>query len=107
MVFTSVEQRRIQWDKLTEYDAAVAIKHDLPALIENILHVLPLTKTIAIVNGASPNEKFWLGGIRRELAPFAGRVEFKWYNEIVFRRYSEGRCQSFPPQRHLLALNEY
>ena len=84
MVFTSVEQRRIQWDKLTEYDTAVAIKHDLPALIENILHVLPLTKTIAIVNGASPNEKFWLGEIRRELAPFAGRVEFKWYNEMSF-----------------------
>ena len=53
MVFTSVEQRRIQWDKLTEYDTVVAIKHDLPALIENILHVLPLTKTIAVVNGAS------------------------------------------------------
>jgi signal transduction histidine kinase len=84
MVFTSVEQRRIQRDKLTEYDAVVAIAHDLPALIENILHVLPLTNTIAIVNGVSPNEKYWLGEIRRELAPFAGRVEFKWYNELSF-----------------------
>ena len=84
MVFTSVEQRRIQRDKLTEYDTVVAIAHDLPALIENILHVLPLTKTIAIVNGASPNEKYWLGEIRRELAPLAGRVEFKWYNELSF-----------------------
>ena len=34
------EQRRIQRDKLTEYDTVVAIAHDLPALIENILHVL-------------------------------------------------------------------
>src|ERR1700730_6337852 len=59
MVFTSVEQRRIERDKLTEYDTVVAIAHDLPALIENILHVLPLTKTIAIVNGVSPNERFW------------------------------------------------
>ena len=84
MVFTSVEQRRIQRDKLTEYDTVVAIAHDLPALIENILHVLPLTNTIAIVNGVSPNEKYWLGEIRRELAPFAGRVEFKWYNELSF-----------------------
>ena len=107
MVFTSVEQRRIQRDKLTEYDTVVAIAHDLPALIENILHVLPLTKTIAIVNGASPNEKYWLGEIRRELAPFAGRVEFKWYNELSFERHSERRCQSSAPQRHLLALDEY
>ena len=84
MVFTSVEQRRIQRDKLTEYDTVVAIKHDFPGLIENILHVLPLTKTIAVVNGASPNEKFWSGEMRREFAPFAGRVEFRWYNQLSF-----------------------
>ena len=107
MVFTSVEQRRIQWDKLTEYDTVVAIKHDLPALIENILHVLPLTKTIAIVNGASPNEKYWSGEIRRELAPFAGRVEFKWYNELSFENILKDAANLPPSQRHLLAPDEY
>jgi signal transduction histidine kinase len=96
MVFTSVEQRRIERDKLTEYDTVVAIAHDLPALIENILHVLPLTKTIAIVNGVSPNERFWLGEIRRELAPFAGRVEFKWYNELSFENILKDAA-SLPP----------
>jgi signal transduction histidine kinase len=84
MVFTSVEHRRIQHDELTENDTVIAIAHDLPALMENILRVLPLTKTIAIVNGTSPNEMYWLGEIRREFAPLAGRVEFKWYNEMSF-----------------------
>lgn len=79
------EQRRIQRDKLTEYDTVVAIAHDLPALIENILHVLPLTNTIAIVNGASPNEKYWLGEFRREFASFAGRVEFKWITNCLLK----------------------
>ena len=30
MVFTSVEQRRIQYDKLTENDTVLAVAHDLP-----------------------------------------------------------------------------
>ena len=84
MVFTAVEQRRVQYDKLTENDTVVAVAHDFPAAFENILRVLPLTKTIAIVNGASPNEKFWLEEMRRELAPLTGRVELRWYDELSF-----------------------
>ena len=84
MVFTAVEQRRVQYEKLTENDAVVAVAHDFPAAFDNILRVLPLTKTIAIVNGASPNEKFWLGEMRRELEPLTGRVELRWYDEKSF-----------------------
>jgi hypothetical protein len=84
MVFTAVEQRRVQYDKLTENDTVVAVAHDFLAAFDNILRVLPLTKTIAVVNGASPNETFWQEVMRRELAPLAGRVELRWYNEKSF-----------------------
>ena len=84
MILTAVEQRRVQFVKLTENDTVVAVAHDFPAAFENILRVLPLTKTIAIVNGASPNERFWLDEMRRELAPLAGRVELRWYDELSF-----------------------
>ena len=84
MVFTAVEQRRVQYEKLTENDTVVAVAHDFPAAFDNILRVLPLTKTIAVVNGASPNETFWQEEMRRELAPLTGRVELRWYNEKSF-----------------------
>ena len=84
MVFTAVEQRRVQYEKLTENDTVVAVAHDFPAAFDNILRVLPLTKTIAVVNGASPNETFWQEVMRRELAPLAGRIELRWYNEKSF-----------------------
>jgi signal transduction histidine kinase len=84
MVFTAVEQRRIQRSSLTENDAIVATAHNFRALIENILHVLPNTKTVAWVLGASPGEKLWLEDVRKELAPYADRLSFIWYNDRSF-----------------------
>ncbi len=84
MVFTAVERRRVQYEKLTENDTVVAVAHDFPAAFDNILRILPLTKTIAVVNGTSPNEIFWEDVMRRELAPLSGRVELRWYNEKSF-----------------------
>ena len=84
MIFTAVEQRRVQNEKLTENDTVVAVAHDFPAAFNNILRVLPHTKTIAVVNGVSPNEKFWLGEMRRELASLTERVELRWYDEKSF-----------------------
>ncbi len=84
MVFTAVERRRVQYEKLTENDTVVAVAHDFPAAFDNILRILPLTKTIAVVNGTSPNEIFWEDVMRRELAPLAGRVELRWYNQKSF-----------------------
>ena len=108
MVFTAVEQRRVQFDKLTEYDTVVAVAHDFPAAFENILRVLPLTKTIAIVNGTSPNEKFWLGEMQRELAPLTRRVELKWYDELSFEDILKDAA-SLPPHSaifwHLLNVD--
>ncbi|WP_338105499.1 sensor histidine kinase [Microvirga tunisiensis] len=84
MLFTAVEARRVQYDQLTEDDTVVAAAHDFPASFETILRVLPQTKTIAVVNGVSPNETFWLGELKRETAPLAGRVELKFYNDLSF-----------------------
>ena len=84
MVITAVDHRRVQYEKLTENDTVVPITNDIPAVFENILHVLPDTKTIAILIGASPIERFWTKEIRRELAPLTNRVQLRWYNDLPF-----------------------
>jgi signal transduction histidine kinase/ABC-type uncharacterized transport system substrate-binding protein len=84
MVVTAVDHRRVQYEKLTENDTVVPVTNDVPAVFENIMQVLPDTKTIAILIGASPIERFWSEELRRELAPLANRVQLKWYNELPF-----------------------
>jgi hypothetical protein len=84
MLFTAVEQRRIQYSTLTENDTVVAVAHSFPAVFESILQVLPDTKTMAVVNGNSTNERFWSEEIRRAERRFVNRLTFKWYNELSF-----------------------
>ena len=93
-------------NKLTENDTVVAVAHDFPASFENILRVLPLTKTIAIVNGASPNETILAGGAAAGTRATDGSGRIQMVHRAVVRRHSEGRSQSSTSQRHLLASDE-
>jgi hypothetical protein len=77
MVMTAVEERRVQRSALTENDAVVAVKQDVPVLFGNIVRLLPATRTIAVVVGDSPNERFWQSEIRKELEPVLPQVNVR------------------------------
>jgi hypothetical protein len=97
MVFTAVEQRRIRYSTITANDTVVAVAHSFREFFESILRVLPDTKTVAVVIGNSPNEKFWLDEIRREAKQFTNRITFKWYNEFPFEDILKDAA-ALPPQ---------
>jgi len=84
MVLTAVEQRRIQFSSLSDNDTVVAVAHDFPHSFETILRVLPGTKQIVVINGASPNERFWLDELRKEAGLLGDKVQFIWYDDISF-----------------------
>jgi signal transduction histidine kinase/ABC-type uncharacterized transport system substrate-binding protein len=98
MVFTAVEQRRVQYSTLTENDTVVAVAADFAPILENILRVLPDTETVAIVNGASPNELFWREEMRKEVKPFADRLTFIWYDEDLSFEDILRKAASLPPR---------
>ncbi len=85
MLLAAVEERRVDRSMLSGQDAVVAVQIDPIALFENILRLLPETKTIAIIIGNSPNERFWADELQRILGPLlANRVELIFYNERPF-----------------------
>ena len=84
LVLTAVEHRLIDRADLSDNDVVVAIRNDFMAAFENILQLLPDTRSIAIVVGASPLEKFWVGEVKRELKPLGERVELVWYSDLSF-----------------------
>ena len=108
MLFYAVEARRVQYDQLTENDAVAAVAHDFPLAIETILQVLPDTKVVMVINGASPNEVFWQEVLERELAPLSGRVELRWSNRLSFEELLKAAA-SLPPHSaifwHLMSVD--
>ena len=82
---------------LSEQDAVVGVRIDQVALVENILRLLPETKTIAMIIGNSPPERFWVGEMQRELKPLLeNKVELIFYNERPFAEILK-EVASLPP----------
>jgi signal transduction histidine kinase len=84
MVFTAVEQRRVQYERLTPNDAVVAVRINYLAAVENILQVLPDTKNVMVVVGTSPIEQFWKEAIAKELGPLSSRIKLSWTDHLSF-----------------------
>jgi hypothetical protein len=84
VLFTTIEARRVEHSSMTDNDTVVAVTHRFLFLFESFLKISPETKTIAIVNGDSPNERFWRDEMVRELNPLEGKVEIRWYDKLSY-----------------------
>ena len=97
MVFTAVDQRRVQYSNLTANDAVVALRINYLAAFENILQVLPDTKDVIVVVGTSPIEKFWKEAIAKEVEPLANRIKLSWTDELSFEALLK-QASALPPR---------
>ena len=84
MVFTAVDERRVQFSVLSDNDSVVAVRINYLAALENILRVLPDTKNVTVVVGTSPIEKFWKDEIAKEAEPLTNRVTLSWTDHLSF-----------------------
>jgi signal transduction histidine kinase len=96
LILAAIEERRVQSVVLTENDTVVSVRQNIPALFANILQLLPKTRTVAVVIGDSPNERFWTLQMDRELEPLKNRLTFLFYNELSFDEILK-QAASLPP----------
>lgn len=101
LVIGALDERLARQIERRPGDAVVAGRVDLPRLVDNILQLLPLTETIAVVIGASEIEQFWRAELQRELAPYAGRVKFEWLNDLSLAQIQD-RLATLPPRAAVL-----
>jgi len=84
VIVTGIERRRVPLDLPRSTTTSVAGEVDLPGHIENILRLLPDTRRIVMMHGASAYDQFWAKENRRELQRFAGRVDIAWLEGLSF-----------------------
>jgi signal transduction histidine kinase len=82
-------------------DVAVEVALDVPGMVGNILQVLPGTRTVAVVLGVSPLERFWRRVVAREFAPYEDRVRFLWLDELPLSEMLR-RVAELPPDSAVL-----
>ncbi|WP_338311665.1 HAMP domain-containing sensor histidine kinase [Bradyrhizobium sp. TM239] len=70
------------------------------AAFRNILQILPDTKSIVVVIGASPLERFWVEEVKRELKPLGEQVELVWCSDLSFEEILK-RASNLPPHTAL------
>ena len=96
VIFAALDARAITDATLAATDATVAVSIDLNAIIENILRTLPNTKTLAVVMGDAPIERFWVKEFLLAFRPFEGRVKSVFMNELSFGEIQK-RVAALPP----------
>ena len=82
VLFTAIEQRRVDYSSLTANEAVVATRQDFRALFESFLQLSPDTKIVGVVIGRSPNELFWRDEMKGELNPLKARIEIRFYDQF-------------------------
>ena len=97
MLIAGVDRRFVENGRFTANETTVATQHDPALMIDEILRLLPETRTVMVVVGASQVEQFWLQEMKREFRRFGDRLHFIWTNTLSFDEIVE-RCRTMPAQ---------
>jgi len=94
-LIAGVDRRFVENGTFTDDETTVATQHDPARMIDEILRLLPETRTVMVVVGSSQVEQFWLQEMRREFRRFGDRLQFIWTNALSFDEIVE-RCRTMP-----------
>lgn len=101
LVVGSLDERNAKSLTLRPGDAVAAANIDLSKIVDNIVGLLPNTKTIAVVLGASDIERFWAEEMKREFAAYRDRVKFEYFNALSLTQMQQ-RAADLPPDSAIL-----
>jgi len=101
MMLAGSDLRVVRDERLGPNDMIAAVRFDFAQTVSDILAVLPRTERLAVVLGDSPIERYWVEEFRRDLQPFAGRLEIVWFNQLTFEELKQ-RAAALPPHSAIL-----
>ena len=95
LLLAGVDRRFVETGSFTANEAIVATQHDPALMIDEIVRLLPDTRQVMVVVGASQVEQFWLQEMKREFQRFGDRLQFSWTNELSYNEILE-RTRTMP-----------
>lgn len=101
VLMASVDNRFVRTRTLAPNETAVTVQHDPPKMLDTILRLLPETKNVVVITGASTHDRFWLQEVKRAFQPFESRLQFIWTDRWSIAELLE-RCRTLPPHSAIL-----
>jgi signal transduction histidine kinase len=96
LLFAAVEKRFLGNAPLGENETSVAVSIDYPGVLDDILQVLPDTRTVLMVIGAGPLGNFWQTELQKNFEPYRDRLTFLWSKDLSYEQLLQ-RAASLPP----------
>jgi PAS domain S-box-containing protein len=84
LLYAGVDQRFLRDAPLADDETAVAVANDMPAMVDDILQLLPHTTSVFVVLGSGELGRFWRAELEREFLRFADRLTFTWSNQMSY-----------------------
>ena len=101
VVFAVIDENQVNYADVAANDVVVAMRNDHNSFFENMLRLLPATKSVMAVIGSSPLEKVWLEEVRGASAPYERRFAFTSQNDLPFEEILK-RAAALPPRTVIL-----
>jgi signal transduction histidine kinase len=89
LLITAMDHRWVQGRTLSANETALGSVTDPERIIEDILRLLPETRQVFVIIGASQIETFWRGELSRRFLPFEDRLTFVWANDLSYQEMLE------------------
>jgi signal transduction histidine kinase len=103
LLFAAVDERYLRDAPLGDNETAVAVVHDFPRLIDDMLMVRPHTTRVFFVVGSGQTARFWQRELDQELARFHDRMTFAWFADLSLTEILR-RSASLPDNSAIIFL---
>ena len=84
LLFASIDQRFVDDATLAGNESAVGVAGDYPAIVDDILQLLPRTRQVFMIVGRGPIRDLWRRTLEEQFVRFRGRVTFIWSDDLSF-----------------------
>jgi signal transduction histidine kinase len=104
LLLASVDQQYLRDPPPGDNETAVAAVNDFPALVDDILRLLPETRQVFTVIGPGPLSSFWRRELEDQFTRFQDRLTFLWSDDLNLQEILR-RCANLPRGSAIVYLN--
>ncbi len=104
VLFAATEVRFLRDTPLADDETSVPVSIDYTALVDDILRLLPETRTLFMVNGSGPLGRFWHEELERNFERYRGRLTFIWTDDLSYEQLLQGAA-TLPPDSAIFFIS--